>query len=290
MTTDRLPAVLRLAAFPAAPNGGNPAGVVIDADARDLDDHSMREIAAKVGYSETAFVVDGPIDASRRHYKVRYFSPEVEVPFCGHATIALAVAIATRIGPGPLTFKTLSGPISVDTLLDLQGQILAALTSAMPEHRTVPRSALSAALTCLGWTEHDLDPRIPPAVAYAGARHLILSVAERSLLTAMRYDFNQLQRLSQQNSWVTLQLGYMQTSEIHHVRAPFPFGGVYEDPATGAGAAAYAAYLRNIGVIAAPIDIQINQGEDMGRPSRIQVAVPPSGPVTVAGTATVIST
>jgi len=77
--------VLRYAAFTSDPAGGNPAGVVLDA--RGLDDQAMQAIAAEVGYSETAFVVDG---------SVRYFSPKAEVPFCGHATIASAVARADR--------------------------------------------------------------------------------------------------------------------------------------------------------------------------------------------------
>ena len=91
MTAD----VLRYAAFTADPSGGNPAGVVLDADG--LDDATMQRIAADVGYSETAFVTpsgdNGDLD-------VRYFSPLAEVPFCGHATIATGVAWGERHGPG----------------------------------------------------------------------------------------------------------------------------------------------------------------------------------------------
>jgi len=74
--------LLRIAAFADADNGGNPAGVMI-ADTLP-DDAEMRRIAAEVGYSETAFAM--PVDDA---WRVRYFSPESEVPFCGHATIAL---------------------------------------------------------------------------------------------------------------------------------------------------------------------------------------------------------
>jgi len=79
--------VLRYAAFTTDASGGNPAGVVLDA--RGLDDQTMQAIAAEVGYSETAFLTDRA---------VRYFSPKAEVPFCGHATIATAVARAELIG------------------------------------------------------------------------------------------------------------------------------------------------------------------------------------------------
>ena len=85
------PAVIRYTAFTDQPTGGNPAGIVLDAAA--LNDGDRLAIARDLGYSETAFL-------SRRGggeaggYDVRYFSPEAEVPFCGHATIAAAVALA----------------------------------------------------------------------------------------------------------------------------------------------------------------------------------------------------
>src|SRR3954454_3254898 len=98
--------ILRLAAFSDDPKGGNPAGGVLDA-AR-LDEPRMQEIAAEVGYSETAFVTGRDGD----RYRVRYFSPLAEVPFCGHATVATAVAL----GPGTHHFRTNAGevPVTVD--------------------------------------------------------------------------------------------------------------------------------------------------------------------------------
>ena len=83
--------VLRYVAFSDRPDGGNPAGVVLDASG--LSEAEMLGIAADVGYSETAFL-DGD--------DIRYFSPLAEVPFCGHATIATRVAIAERRGPGEI--------------------------------------------------------------------------------------------------------------------------------------------------------------------------------------------
>ncbi len=100
--------VLRYAAFTSDPAGGNPAGVVLDSS--DLDDAAMQAIAAEVGYSETAFT-NGP-DASGVR-PVRYFSPKAEVPFCGHATVATAVALAERNGPGEIVFGTQAGLVPV---------------------------------------------------------------------------------------------------------------------------------------------------------------------------------
>src|SRR5260370_10172049 len=83
----------RLAAFSDGDTGGNPAGVVIVDRLPAASD--MQRIAAEVGFSETAF-------AARMgdRWSVRYFSPEAEVPFCGHATIALGAALAMHRGDG----------------------------------------------------------------------------------------------------------------------------------------------------------------------------------------------
>ena len=103
--------ILRYAAFTANGRGGNPAGVVLDA--RGLADADMLAIAADLGYSETAFVIE-PLDESGRA-RVRYFAPLQEVPFCGHATIATAAAMAERGAPAELTFQTEAGPVDVRT-------------------------------------------------------------------------------------------------------------------------------------------------------------------------------
>ena len=99
--------ILRYAAFTADGRGGNPAGVVLDA--RGLAETDMLAIAADLGYSETAFVTE-PLDDSGRA-RVRYFAPLQEVPFCGHATIATAAALAERGAPAELTFQTQAGPV-----------------------------------------------------------------------------------------------------------------------------------------------------------------------------------
>ena len=110
--------ILRYAAFSADPAGGNPAGVVLDATG--IDDSRMSAIAANVGFSETAFVVarqDGSLN-------IRYFSPLTEIPFCGHATIATAVAYAQRHGVGNLRLRTKAGPVSVSTSIATDGSVV----------------------------------------------------------------------------------------------------------------------------------------------------------------------
>ncbi|MEI8411379.1 MULTISPECIES: PhzF family phenazine biosynthesis protein [unclassified Kribbella] len=247
--------VLRYAAFTTDPAGGNPAGVVLDASS--LDDEAMQAIAADVGYSETAFVTG--------KYQVRYFSPKAEVPFCGHATVATAVALAERIGPGELVFSTAAGivPVVVDEGLR------ATLTSVEPYVEEV--RDVSEVLDILGWRADQLDPAMPPAIAYAGARHLVLSTSTRQRLADLDYDFDRLLAYMLERDLTTLQLVWRESATTFHVRDPFPVGGVVEDPATGAAAAAFGAYLRSRGIVQAPVTLTLHQGDDLGRPSEIQV-------------------
>ncbi|MGC0379527.1 PhzF family phenazine biosynthesis protein [Streptomyces sp. SAI-229] len=162
------PEVLRYTAFSSSPDGGNPAGVVLDAAA--LDDGDMLAIAAGLGYSESAFLTAPPkdLDGPRgRTYGIRYFSPKAEVPFCGHATVAAAVALAERTGPGKLVFATRAGTVPVE-VTEEGGTVRATLTSVEPHVEEIADAGLAEALAALGWPAADLDPAFPPRIAFAG--------------------------------------------------------------------------------------------------------------------------
>jgi PhzF family phenazine biosynthesis protein len=252
--------VLRYTAFSDRPTGGNPAGVV--PDAAGLPDERMLAIAAELGYSETAFV-DGD--------DIRYFSPLAEVPFCGHATIATAVALAERDGPGTRVFRTRNGPVPIATRRDDQGRLTATLTSVPPRLEPLDPADLDEILASLRWAREDLDPELPPRVGFAGVSHPILAARTRERLADLDYDFDRLGALMAARDWTTVQLVWREEPLRFHARDPFPPGGVVEDPATGAAAAALGAYLRELGLVEPPATITILQGEDMGRPSRLLV-------------------
>jgi PhzF family phenazine biosynthesis protein len=274
--------VIRYAAFTDDPRGGNPAGVVLDANS--LDEEQMLEIAREVGYSETAFL--WPRRDAHGEYDVRYFSPEGEVPFCGHATVAAAVSLAERDGPGELVFETKAGSVPVLTRRDPSGVVSASLTSVTPRVEGVADDAVNEALLALGWRRNDLDPAMPPRVAYAGARHLIVTAAARSRLAALDYEFERLKRLMLDLDLTTVALVWREREDLYHARNPFPVGGVYEDPATGAAAAAFGGYLRALRLIATPVQVTLLQGDDMGRPSVIVVDIGSGdGGITVTGNA-----
>jgi len=272
--------VLRYAAFTDHGKGGNPAGVVLDAAG--LSAQQMQTIAADVGYSETAFLT---FSGTSGAYRARYFSPVAEVVFCGHATVASAVALAERDGPGEVLLLTAAGSVYVSTS-EVETGLAATLTSVAARTRPATNEQLKAALLALGWEPDDLDLNYPPHVAYAGNDHLMLAAATRERLADLDYDYPMLQRLMDEQGWTTLHLFWAQTPTLFHARDPFPPGGVVEDPATGAAAAAFGGYLRALHLVPVPGQVTVLQGQDMGAPSRLLIDLDAgSAAVRVTGTA-----
>jgi PhzF family phenazine biosynthesis protein len=266
--------ILRYAAFTDTPNGGNPAGIVLDATG--LDAPTMQAIAADVGYSETAFLT--PAGNGGREFNVRYFAPSIEIPFCGHATIATGVALAERLGDGVFVLHTRVGAVPVEVQSGADGRLKATLTSVEPKVGDLHPDDLGAILRALHWSHDDLDPQLPPKVAFAGAWHPVVAAASRGRLADLDYDFEVLRALTLQRDWATVQLVWRETPTVFHVRDPFAAGGVVEDPATGAAAAAFGHYLRETDLIKPPVTLTLHQGVDMGRPSLLIVDVDDADP------------
>ena len=270
--------IWKFAAFSDGETGGNPAGVSIGN--RLPAENQMREIAAQLGFSETAFAA--PVDGA---WRVRYFSPESEVPFCGHATIALGAALAMQQGDGVFPLNLNHAKITVEGRR--QGNMIAAALQSPPTHsKPVQPVLLEQVLSLFSYTARDLNLRLPPALVHGGAQHLLLVLNSREQLKAMHYQLEAGRVLMNEAGLVTIILAYAENAQLFHVRNPFASGGVYEDPATGAAAAALAGYLRDLhwphgGAI------NIKQGEDMGMPSRIHAEISPiiRSSIRVSGTA-----
>lgn len=258
--------VAHIAAFSDGNAGGNPAGVVLCDVLPSAEE--MQRVAAEVGYSETVFSArEGDV------WRSRYFAPEMEVPFCGHATIALGAVLALKQGDGVYKLRLNNTQISVEGRRD-GDRLTAALQSPPTLSRAADDEQIAAALDLFGYGADDLDPRLPPAQIHGGGDHLVLAVRDRAALSAMRYDLATGQALMREHGWVTISLIHAETDRLFHARNPFAAGGVYEDPATGAAAAALAGYLRDLGW---PHEgsIEIVQGEDMGARSRLTADITP---------------
>ena len=278
------PKVLRYAAFTDDPAGGNPAGIVLDASA--LDHAAMQAIATEVDYSETAFVTgrDGDLRT------VRYFSPISEVPFCGHATIATAVAIAEREGPGIVRFATPVGEISIETRDDGNG-LRAAFTSPDTDLAHFPEFALDALLELIGVDRVHLDERYPPRIATAGGRHPVIVIADANVFDGFRFDPGAMRAFIDAQGWpltiaVLHRVSDAADGALHfEARNIFPVGRITEDPATGSAAAAVGGYLRGLGAVHPPARVVIEQGRHVGRPGRLIVDIPEQGGIVVSGRA-----
>jgi PhzF family phenazine biosynthesis protein len=270
--------ILRIAAFADGDTGGNPAGVWLGETLP--DPATMQRLAAEVGFSETVFAVP-----QGEGWRARYFSPEAEVPFCGHATIALGAALARRFGDGVYPLALNAADITVEGRREGE-QVAAALQSPPTRSSPAPAKMVDEALALFGYTPTDLDPRIPPALAHAGADHLVLALSSREPLAAMHYDLAAGRNWMNAHGLVTVVLAWAESPQRFHTRNPFAAGGVYEDPATGAGTAALAGYLRDLGWPHGG-HIDVVQGEDMGMRSHLaaDIGPQPGSSIRVSGSA-----
>ncbi len=277
MTAD----LARLSAFSFRDTGGNPAGVVFLTDFP--DDAEMRRVAADIGYSETAFLVpDG--DA----WRVRYFAPATEIAFCGHATIALGAELGARRGAGVYRLKLNDAEITVEAA-ESNGGWSAALISPSTWSKPMDADLKRRLLDAFALTDADLDVSVPPSLAHAGATHGVLALRDRARLASMTYDFEPMKALMQDADLTTVSLIVVESPALIHSRNAFAVGGIVEDPATGAAAAALGGLLRDLGRLdfaGGTAEFRVHQGDDMGVPSRLDVRVgaEAGSPVRVAGT------
>ncbi|SPF76001.1 putative isomerase YddE [Aliiroseovarius pelagivivens] len=271
--------IQRIAAFSKGHEGGNPAGVVLLDTS--IGEEEMVRVAAEVGYSETVFAV--PLDASGKKWRVRYFSPETEVPFCGHATIALGTVLGKQVGWGTFELTLNDAVITVDAHRSETG-VVATLTSPPTNSQAVPDALLTEVLSLFGFRQADLDDRLPPARIHGGSDHIVLLLSDRTRLAGMTYDLSLGRDVMRRLGVATIMLVVVKDDQTFVVRNAFASGGVLEDPATGAAAAAFGGYLRDRNWPHRG-RFTIRQGEDMGQPSLIGVELDntPGSPVRVSG-------
>ena len=286
MTSGIMKNIKRLAAFSQGDKGGNPAGVLIAEKMPTEKD--MLKIAAAVNYSETAFVT--PSSDDQQEWRVRYFSPKVEIPFCGHATIALTAVLGQETGQSDFTLTLNDAVIEVNAGL-VDGHPTASIKSPPTWSKPLDAELQDRFCGLFGFNQADLSTQLPPAMIHGGATHILLPLKDRKRLSQMMYDFDQGADLMTQHGITTVMLVYPESKNLFHVRNAFAVGGVIEDPATGAAAAALGGYLRDLDWTCDQ-QFTIKQGEDMGVPSIINVRyeAEQGSPVTVSGTVRPIQT
>ena len=273
--------VEKISAFSYKNSGGNPAGVVFSDEM--LSDEKMLEVAKEVNYSETAFLVK-----QNNAFRIRYFSPQTEIAFCGHATIASGYCLGEKFGLGKYELILNDGTVQVD-VAQKEGNSFASITSMQTHSKDVSVSYIQNILEQFSLKQTDLDESFPIRIAFSGNNHLIIFVKSKEILSSMEYDFEKTKELMQEEEIVTISLLYREDETTFHSRNAFAYGGVYEDPATGSAAVALAEYLRDCNIKTSG-EIEIFQGFDMKQPSHlfVQYADKANSAIKVSGQSRVI--
>ncbi len=265
-------------AFTDKPFGGNPAGVALLDGEIFPDDSLMRQIAAELRYSETAFVRRD----SGKEFTIRYFTPMAEVELCGHATIATFALMHQAFGlSGRCLCHTKAGDLSIEAGERVMMQM------ATPEivETIEDTEEIYRALGITGYT-----PNLPVMIASTGLPDFMIQVRDVATLQDMRLDMEAIAEITRRCHAVSFHVfAFGGDGHTAHVRDFGPLYGVPEESATGTANAALTHYLRQNGCIPATGDFTFLQGEAMGRPSVVATRIAPDGTIYVGGTAAVVA-
>lgn len=259
--------------FTDTPFGGNPLAVFTQAEG--LSDGEMQAIARELNLSETTFV--SPPPAGAEGHAVRIFTPLSELPFAGHPTIGTALVLHALSGGARIVLHERIGPVPVRILAG-EGAPRAVLSSPRIPERVADAPPADLLARLLGLAPGDVrDGAVAPACCSGGVPFTFVPVRDRAALARIRLD------------------GALWQAEIADGPAPHlyaltmedwgagtdisarmfaPAMGIPEDPATGVAAVALAAYLAGLRTLAEGENLfAIRQGEDMGRPSLVDLSV-----------------
>ncbi len=240
--------------------GGNPAGVVLDADG--LSEDRMRQIARRLGHPETAFIMR----SDRADYRARFFTPTEEVPLCGHATLA-AAALLRREGlltRSRVSQETAAGLLAVE--FEEGGSVL--MDQPLPVHGEYV--AAPDAVEALGIEPSALVGL--PRVVSTGLRDLLVELKDREALMFLRPNLAALAAFSETLDVVGLHVYARDAIHKHaaaHCRNFAPRFGIDEEAATGTSNGALACHLFERGLAGGGGALVFEQGYGMGRPSEI---------------------
>lgn len=280
---NRLP-VYHVDAFTSEAFAGNPAGVI--PDAATLTVQQMQKIANELNLPESAFLV--PSRHPDADFRIRYFSPTTEIPFCGHATVASTWILATEYGwlekAERIVFETNVGLVPVS--LETQGNRLVqvTMTQISPSVREIDVNPSEVA-RLVGIQPQDLDDRYPMKLASTGGLHLLVPVRTQQAIDQAQPILNELAALNSEHSITTTHLFTWDAPDGYglYTRDFAPAIGIPEDPVTGAANGALAGYLALEGVLAAgkTHELVVGQGHAMGRPGTLYVSVDTTGDIPV---------
>jgi trans-2,3-dihydro-3-hydroxyanthranilate isomerase len=254
--------------FTDRPFAGNPLAVVHGGE--ELSTGQMQAIANEFGLSETTFPL--PPTTPDADYRLRIFTPAAELPFAGHPSVGSAWVLATagRIGTGRVVQECGAGLLPVQ--VDAEG---AKVTGGAPWIGPDLDGAVLAG--AIGLSADDLDPALAAGSAAAGVPYAFLPVRADAVARADVNPADLRRALADadlQGHPGVLVAAFDRAASHAHVRMFAPEVGVVEDPATGSAAVALGVFLAARGALPdGATDVVVEQGIEMGRPSRMALTV-----------------
>jgi len=266
-------------AFTDVPFGGNPAGVVPEAEG--LSEEEMQKIARELNLSETVFCTKA--DRPGVDVTVRYFTPATEIDFCGHATVALSWLLAKEYGwlhrAGRIVLETNAGAVPVEWRKQDEQLEAVVMSQVAPRIRETRVSAEKIA-AILGIPAAAIDRRYPLRLAYTGNWHLLVPVTSRQAVDQAKPNLAELARVNQEEGVSTTHLFTFHAGDAAaqlYTRDFAPAVGIAEDPVTGSANGALAGYLALEGILDRTKEhlLFIAQGHALGRPGRLFARIVP---------------
>lgn len=224
--------------------GGNPAGVVLDAD--QLSESDMLNIAGKIGLSETAFVSSSETEG----FKLDFFTPNRRIAHCGHATIATFSYLSElgRVSEGETSKETIDGPRKI-----LIKNGAAFMEQLAPKYRVAADwlkddVTMADLLQSIGITEGDLDHRIGPILANTGNSFIVVGVKDKESLRGIKPNFERISVISEKLDLIGLYIFTTDTDDKEKdatTRMFAPRYAINEESATGMAAGPLACVLHD---------------------------------------------
>ena len=255
---------------------GNPAGVVIPADG--LTEQDMKLIARELNNSETAFVFSSQ-DPSY-DVQVRFFTPMLEVPICGHATIAAHYvrACEQQMDSCVVIQKTGVGLLPIEIIREQNDYSIVMTQGKISFNNPFSPAIQAEIVSALGLLDEELDKQCPLQIISTGHSKIMIGIKRNETLNRIQPDLFRLKELSKKvdcNGYFVFTLEKIEEGLVHG-RMFAPAIGITEDPVTGNANGPLGAYLvqhklvRPVGDTFAFTGIQ---GEALGRPGKIRVIV-----------------
>ena len=256
--------VYRLTSFTDNIEGGNPAGVVLNAD--NLKEGEMKYIAEEVGYSETAFVSK----SNKADFKVRFFTPVEEVNLCGHATIATFSLLMKKamIKVGNYTQETKAGVLGIET--NSKEEVM--MDQNIPYFSGLLDKKVIA--DALNISEEEFYDEYPVEMVSTGLKDIIVPLKSFDKMNFLIPDFKKIAKVCIENDAAGFHIFNLDRNEFQASCRNFaPHLGINEESATGTASGALASYFVKHNIFKPNTEMIFEQGYKMKKPSKIKAIV-----------------